>query len=898
MTAFAPQFDVTTLNGLNGFVVEGINPFFGNGIGSGGAVSAAGDINGDGIGDIVIGAERGVSLDPVTGQQRFTAGEVYVVFGTRAGFPASVDPGALDGTNGFRLLGGREAQGLGFSVSGAGDVNGDGVDDLLLGTRATGLGQSAEPGEAFIIFGQTTPFAAVQDIGTLQAGQGFRVVDPNPSIPGQLGRSVTDIGDFNGDGIGDFAIGEAKAFNPARPSDIEQGAVHVILGTAAGFPAVGAPNQLPRSVTYFGPLDQAGLGTSISGIGDFNGDGLDDLIAMAPGAPFRSPVERFAAVIFGDNTVPATGNFGVDLNTLPQDASRGFFIRNLADTAGVAANAGDVNGDGLDDLIVGGPNANGGLGAAFVIYGSRTPDFNVSTQNLDGTNGFTILGNQGLGFLGASVHAAGDLNDDGYDDVIVGAFGANRTPRPGRTEDFIGGAAYVIFGGPGGRDATISVGDLDGRNGFVAQGISPFSAQPDDALGTSVAGGVDVNGDGIDDVLIGAEDAGSAPGTVQEVRAGRTYVIFGRDTGQLPLVNGTNGADQLQGGRGNDELRGLNGNDLLQGLAGNDILLGGANNDVLEGGFGNDNADGGGGNDRVLGGRGNDVLEGGFGRDTLSFDDLTGIAGVTADLSRQGVAQDTGAGQDIFTGFENLEGSDFDDALTGDDAANTLTGGDGDDMLAGLGGQDAFVGGAGTDTVSYASSRGRFAADLTNTVRGFGDAIGETYDGVENLIGGRSNDTLRGGGEDNRLTGGLGADKLFGRGGDDRLLGQAGNDVLYGNAGADRMIGAEGNDRFVYFSTADSRVGGTRRDTITDFESGADRIELGRLDADTTRDGNQTFDFLATAGFSGSAGELRYFQSVANGFTLLQADLDGDRVQDFQIELTGLVDLLETDFRL
>jgi len=700
MNPFAALIDLSQFSALDGFIVEGINPNFGNGVGSGGAVSPIGDINGDGIGDFAVGAERGVSIDPVTGLQRFTSGDVYVVFGRATGFPLNFDPASLNGTDGFILRGGREAQGLGFSVSGAGDVNGDGIDDLLIGTRATSLGQSAEPGEAFVVFGRTTGFQPVQDVYTLTNAEGFRIVDPNPSIPGQLGRSATNIGDFNNDGIDDFAIGEAKSGSPFLPSGIEHGAVHVILGDT-GIGLVGGtlgttgrtPAQFGASttvITYHGPLDEAGLGTSVSGIGDFNGDGIDDLIAMAPGAPFRSPAERFATVIFGDANVPPAGNFNVNLaaNIPPNTPLPWFFIRNTADLAGVAANAGDMNGDGLDDLIIGGPNANGGTGLAYVIYGTANPVLNFDLSTLDGSNGFTILGDQAAGFFGNSVHSAGDVNNDGYDDVIVGAFGANRTPIPGQTQDWLGGAAYVIYGAPGTRAATFDVSTLNGTNGFAVEGISPFSVNPDDGVGAAVSGGEDINGDGIDDILIGAEDATSSPGTVQEVAAGRTYVIYGKDTGDRALLTGTPNRDFIDGAGGNDQILGLGGSDFLTGQDGDDLLEGGDDVDLLRGG------------------EGQDILDGGDSVDFASFADAPGP--LTFDFqnwanSSPFITEDTLIDIELFEGAANFSntviGSAGNEFFIGGAAVDTITLGAGNDVAQGLGGDDIIDAGPGSDAV-------------------------------------------------------------------------------------------------------------------------------------------------------------------------------------------------------
>ncbi|MEM0923268.1 MAG: matrixin family metalloprotease [Pseudomonadota bacterium] len=250
------------------------------------------------------------------------------------------------------------------------------------------------------------------------------------------------------------------------------------------------------------------------------------------------------------------------------------------------------------------------------------------------------------------------------------------------------------------------------------------------------------------------------------------------------------------------------------------------------------------------------------------------------------------------TGNVAIQGNDLANRIIGSDQGDRLRGAGGNDTLIGGEGADILTGGGGTDTASYEQATARVRADLQGGLSGIGEAAGDLFFTIENLLGSIRNDDLRGDTAENRVEGGNGFDKLHGRAGDDSLIGGSGGDVLYGNAGSDQMSGGFGNDRYIYFSENDSRVGTSRRDTITDFNRFADRIELGRLDADTSRGGNQSFDFIGTATFSGTAGELRFFQSAANGFTLLQADTDGDGVQEFQIELTGMITLTEDNFTL
>ncbi|MEM7670190.1 MAG: CAP domain-containing protein [Pseudomonadota bacterium] len=235
--------------------------------------------------------------------------------------------------------------------------------------------------------------------------------------------------------------------------------------------------------------------------------------------------------------------------------------------------------------------------------------------------------------------------------------------------------------------------------------------------------------------------------------------------------------------------------------------------------------------------------------------------------------------------------------LAGTDGNDLLRGAAGDDMLTGGMGGDHLDGGEGIDTADYANAAARVRVDLQGVLAGVGEAEGDTFENIENLIGTIRNDDLRGDAADNHIKGGSASDRLHGRAGDDVIEGDIGTDVLYGNAGRDIMSGGVGNDRFIYFGLSDSRVGVTRRDVITDFENG-DRIELQRLDADRGEAGNQAFTFIGQAQFSNQAGELRFFKSSGNDQTVIQADTNGDGVQDFQIELTGLVDLDAADFIL
>ena len=187
--------------------------------------------------------------------------------------------------------------------------------------------------------------------------------------------------------------------------------------------------------------------------------------------------------------------------------------------------------------------------------------------------------------------------------------------------------------------------------------------------------------------------------------------------------------------------------------------------------------------------------------------------------------------------------------------------------------------------------RGRAFVATTDIVNGSdGDDVIQTYGLSETIKGLAGDDSIsafagkdvaRGGPGRDRILGGLGDDQLFGQGGVDILKGEAGNDFLVGGRGADLLIGGAGKDLFDYNLIAESRSG-AQHDFVKGFSHAKhDRIDLETIDADTTTTGNQKFQLIASQGFSGVAGELRF----AGGY--LQGDTDGNGVADFEVRVSG-----------
>ncbi len=238
-----------------------------------------------------------------------------------------------------------------------------------------------------------------------------------------------------------------------------------------------------------------------------------------------------------------------------------------------------------------------------------------------------------------------------------------------------------------------------------------------------------------------------------------------------------------------------------------DAISGGNGADIIHGLSGNDSINGGGGDDTLIGGDGADTLDGGTGNNTVSY---AGSAAVEVHLDGM-----TSSGGDVLSNIQNLIGSDNNDTLIGnaqdnklsgglgDDnlqggaGADTLNGGAGNDILNGGQGADVLIGGDGQDTASYEGATAGVTASLVSGGLA-GEAAGDTYSGIENLIGSSYADQLIGDYANNQLSGGDGNDSLDGGSGNDSLEGGAGNDLLTGGQGADVLKGGDGIDTASY----------------------------------------------------------------------------------------------------
>ncbi len=370
---------------------------------------------------------------------------------------------------------------LGAALASVGDVNGDRFPDVAIGAPRFDSGEGDE-GKVFVFYGSasglsTTP-AWTAESNQISANFGF-------SLAG---------GDFNDDGFGDVAAGADLYDNAQR----EEGLIFLWYGSALGL----GPNGTPANADWFAESDQATarLGFSLARAGDVNGDGIHDLIAGARdhtlGAQSK---DGLAAIWLGrpGGFVRGSGLGAADW-IVDSDATGSQFGH-------IVAGAGDTNGDGYDDVLVGAPEypgaAGGPRGRAFLFLGTRTvPEVPASWFAGNGAqSGFSVAG-------------AGDVDGNGYADVLVGAPG--HTVAAGSE-----GKASLYLGGPGGL-STVAAWNV-------------FGSGEGSQLGAALAGVEDVNGDRLSDVLIGSPGFTTAAGVAS---VGRADLYFGAAGGVSPVL--------------------------------------------------------------------------------------------------------------------------------------------------------------------------------------------------------------------------------------------------------------------------------------------------------------------------------------------------------------------------
>ena len=521
----APPVASNELPADRGFILQGQD----SGDWLGRHVAPGGDVNGDGLADFIVGA-------PGRTGEADKKGSAYLVYGTTASrsspldveslFPSSSSSSSEDASDGVQIEGGMRWDHLGHAVASAGDINGDGLDDLIIGAPYDTAGTPPSEGFALVVYGMKDGSLRTDfNPSVLTQGLGFQI--QGDGTGDRLGWSVAPAGDLNGDGLGDFVVGAPSGDDGGD----DAGEAYVIFGkldpdgtrlgeAMSDSDETGAltgaliyqgldTNFLEPTAGFIlqGARAQDGLGYQVAAAGDVNGDGLDDLLVGT--APESTGDTREAYLLFGQRTIEDFGRIvyisaeNNDQTLSPSEANSdeheaiarrvlevshlspesGLVIQAPARPSGsnldhhlVFASAGDVNGDGLADTLIGlspgnenkdlfnQPMAGGpGFDEVYLLYGTQgmfygsleaassnverhilpidalepqdglvlqTPSADPSVQNLFHDNGVSVAG-------------AGDVNQDGFDDFLIGLYNTNVSSMLQQT-----GESFLVYGNP------------------------------------------------------------------------------------------------------------------------------------------------------------------------------------------------------------------------------------------------------------------------------------------------------------------------------------------------------------------------------------------------------------------------------------------------------------------
>jgi hypothetical protein len=531
---------------------------------TGNNVCSLGDVDGDGYDDLMMGADGADGGGSASG-------ETYLVLGrSNASWKALADASMdfnldnmSDANSTVRFIG-RNAGDSVFNNSGAGDVDGDGYDDLMMGA-AYADGGGANSGEAYLVLGRSkTNWQALTDVSgdfnldnTSDANLTVRFIGRNAGD--EMGSSVSDVGDVNNDGYKDVILGAHYADGGGSNS----GETYLILGRsttdwatltdASGNFDLDNLSDANLTVRFIGRNSGDETGYSISGTGDVNNDGYDDLLVGAYASDGGGSDAGEAYLILGRSTTDwatltdASGNFDLD-NMSDANLTVRFIGRNSGDYLGHSiSGAGDVNNDGYDDIVIGADDADGGgttSGEAYLILGRSTTDWATLTDasgnfNLDNMSDANMtvrfIGRNSGDWLGASVSGSVDVNNDGYDDIILAGDGSDGGGSNA-------GEAYIVMGRSTTDWATLTdaSGNFNLDNTSDANMTVHFIARnASDQLGNdpaTVSGAGNVNNDGYDDIILGAWAADGGGSS-----SGEGYLFFGRNTASWASLTDASG---------------------------------------------------------------------------------------------------------------------------------------------------------------------------------------------------------------------------------------------------------------------------------------------------------------------------------------------------------------------
>jgi hypothetical protein len=466
--------------GVGGFAIDGEL----DGDSSGYAVAIAGDVDGDGLADVIVGAPA--------------SSAAYVVFGKPDGTTVELADVAGGTGGGFAIMAEAPDSSLGLAVAAAGDVNDDGLADVILGAPESDAALS-NAGRSYVVFGK--PDADPVELDDVAAGTGGFAIDGLASAD-RSGNAVAGLGDLDGDGFDDVAVAAAEG----DPNGASSGRLYVVFGKSDGdLVALGDVAAGLAGFAIDGEAAGDEAGRAVAGVGDVNGDLVPDILV---GAPFHDTVGAGAGrcyVVFGksDGTLVQLADVAAGTGGFALDGEA------AGDLAGFSVGpVDDLDGDGLADFVIAAPRNDAGgtdTGRAYVVFG-RDTGMLLDLGDVAGGTGGWVIDAPGAEPANLAVWGGGDVNGDGLSDVVVGAL----PPTAGRI--------YAVHGK--GDGAAVDVADLAlGMGGFAMDG-----EQNMDGAGFSVGMGGDVNGDGLADLVIGAY---GFPGGGAR---GRSYVVFGSPT--------------------------------------------------------------------------------------------------------------------------------------------------------------------------------------------------------------------------------------------------------------------------------------------------------------------------------------------------------------------------------